>query len=68
MKDDDLKVVIPNFYIPVVNKKIVNLKANLETKKIEFKRKWNFDIDSLLYYEIGSSSYSFFASNVRNTD
>lgn len=64
MKDDDIRVVIPNLYVPVVNRKIKILEEDLKELENKFKGKFGFDINSLLYWEFGPNSYTFYAQNL----
>lgn len=66
--NDHVKVVIPNFYIPVRNKKIINLEANLRKMKDEFEKKWKFSISSILFQGFSYSDYSVFGSTFKKDD
>ncbi|RHZ37531.1 hypothetical protein GvMRE_I1g393 [endosymbiont GvMRE of Glomus versiforme] len=56
---EDIKVIIPHLYIPVIGKKIKNLKKELEKREKKFLKDWKFNINSLEYSEANWTHESF---------
>ncbi|MCE8163589.1 MAG: hypothetical protein I3273_06040 [Candidatus Moeniiplasma glomeromycotorum] len=66
--NNGVKVVIPNFYIPVRNGKIRNLEEILRAKEENFKKKWNLNINSISHEEFGFDSYTFLAQDLEKNN